>query len=210
MGANPIPFDPGVRGRRVLPAFTGPWHHGLMKDLNSPETLRQLLNDGRIVRLGVSSCLLGHEVRYDGGHKWDQYLVEVLGPRVEWVAVCPEAEIGLGIPRPPIQLEGRANAPQLIMPSTGDDLTEAMKAFALKQVTELRLLGIAGFVFKGRSPSCGMEGVKVFEPGGRVTTSGIGAFARILMDQWPELPVVDEVGLGDPDTRTGYLEKVFR
>jgi len=161
-----------------------------------------------MVRLGISSCLLGYRVRYDGGHKWDQYLVEVLGPRVEWVAVCPEAEIGLGIPRPPIQLEGRANAPQLIMPSTGEDLTEAMKAFALKQVKELRLLGIAGFVFKSKSPSCGITDVKLFDDNGSFTRTGVGAFAALLRDQWPELPIIDEIGLSDPKARDPFFERL--
>jgi uncharacterized protein YbbK (DUF523 family) len=179
-----------------------------MNDTDFPESAQRRPNKSHMVRLGISSCLLGYRVRYDGGHKWDRYLVEVLGPRVEWVAVCPEAEIGLGIPRPPIQLEGRANAPQLIIPGTGDDLTETMKTYALKQVGELRFLDIAGFVFKSRSPSCGITNVKVFEYDGSFTRTGTGAFAAVLRDQWPELPTIDEIGLSDPKTRNHFFERL--
>ena len=84
----------------------------------------------RPIRLGISSCLLGHEVRYDGGHRSNQNILEAFGPVVEWVPVCPEVEIGLGIPRPPIRLEGTPGSPRLILPSTGSDLTERMDAFA--------------------------------------------------------------------------------
>ncbi len=162
----------------------------------------------RPIRVGISSCLLGHEVRYDGSHKWDQYLVEVLGPLVEWVPICPEVEIGLGVPRPTIQLEGSLTGLRLIMPSTGDDLTETMKTYALQKVRELRSLDLDGFVFKSKSPSCGTERVKVFDRGGAAAESGVGAFARILIEMWPDLPVEDELRLDDPALRDRFVEQI--
>jgi len=160
------------------------------------------------IRLGISSCLLGHEVRYDGGHKWDQYLVEVTGPQVEWVPICPEVEIGLGVPRPTIQLEGNSSNPRLIMPSTGDDLTGTMETYAREKVRELQNLGLDGFILKSRSPSCGMEHVKVFNRAGIAEETAVGAFARILMEMWPDLPVEDEARLDDPALRDRFVEQI--
>ncbi len=162
----------------------------------------------RPIRLGISSCLLGHEVRYDGGHKWDRYLVEELGPQVEWVPVCPEVEIELGIPRPTIQLEGNSTNPRLIMPSTGDDLTKTMNTYALEKIRKLQSLRLDGFVFKSKSPSCGMEHVKVFNQEGVAEESGVGAFARILMEMWPDLPIEDEEHLENSELRERFIEKI--
>ena len=179
-----------------------------MNDADFPESAQRRSNDSRRVRLGISSCLLGYRVRYDGGHKWDQYLVEVLGPQVEWVAVCPEAEIGLGIPRPPIQLKGNHDTPRLIMPSTGEDLTQQMRTYALVTIRELQALGITGFILKSKSPSCGITNVKLFEDDGSFTRTGVGAFAALLRDQWPELPIIDEIGLSDPKARNHFFERL--
>ena len=181
-----------------------------MDDTDIPEPASQRLHDDHPIRLGISSCLLGHEVRYDGSHKRDRYLVEILGPLVEWVPICPEIEIGLGVPRPTIQLEGSPTSARLIMPSTGDDLTQTMKTFALKRVRELQSLDLDGFVFKSKSPSCGMERVKVFDQGGIAAKIGVGAFAGILLEIWPDLPVEDEVRLADPELRERFIEQVTR
>ncbi len=179
-----------------------------MNDADLPEPASLGHNVGPLIRLGISSCLLGHEVRYDGGDKRNQCILETLGPLVEWVPVCPEAEIGLGIPRPPIQLEGSVSDLRLIMPSTGDDLTETMKTYARNRVRELQEIGIDGFVFKSKSPSCGMERVKVFDQEGASAPSGVGAFARILMEMWPDLPVEDEGRLLDPALRDHFVEQI--
>ncbi len=160
------------------------------------------------IRLGISSCLLGHEVRYDGGHKRNRNILEDLSPLVEWVPVCPEVEIGLGVPRPTIQLEVGSTSPRLIMPSTGNDLTEQMNAYTREKVRELQTLGLDGFVFKSKSPSCGMEHVKVFNKGGVAEEIGVGAFARILMEMWPDLPIEDEERLADPELRKRFVEQV--
>ena len=112
---------------------------------------------GDPIRIGVSSCLLGEPVRYNGGHKRDPFLVQTLGPFVSWVPVCPEVELGLGTPRDTIRLERRGDAVRLIMPSQERDLTDAMRAFAQRRVRELEALKLSGYVLKKDSPSCGMD-----------------------------------------------------
>jgi len=129
------------------------------------------------IRVGISSCLLGRKVCYDGDHKHDRYLTDVLGTWLDWASVCPEVEIGLGTPRPAIRLEGAAADPRLVEPVGGEDLTERMRAYAERRVGELRDLDLDGYVLKRASPSCGMERVKVWSSSGMPEKSGIGIFA---------------------------------
>src|SRR5688572_20097292 len=112
------------------------------------------------IRLGISTCLLGENVRYDGGHKRDAFLVEELGPYVEWVGVCPEVELGMGVPRPSVRLVEVGRELRMLSPDTGEDFTERMNAFAAARVAELGELD--GYVLKKNSPSCGMARVKVW------------------------------------------------
>src|SRR5439155_147061 len=119
------------------------------------------------LRLGISACLLGHEVRYDGGHKRDPFLAETLGRFVEWVPVCPEVELGLGVPREPIRLEGDPAAPRLVAVNNRRDLTRAMTRFARARAEQLARLDLVGYVFKKDSPSCGLRRVPVHGDGGR-------------------------------------------
>jgi len=161
------------------------------------------------LRVGVSSCLLGRPVRYDGGHKRDDFLNDVLGPFVEWVPSCPEVEIGLGTPRPTIRLEGGADAPRLIMPSTGADLTDRMRRYAESRVAALAREDLCGYVLKRSSPSCGMERVKVYAGNGQVAKKGRGIFADVLMDRMPALPVEEEGRLLDPVLRENFIERLF-
>lgn len=161
------------------------------------------------IRLGISSCLLGQEVRFDGGHKHDRYLTGVLGEWVEWLPVCPEVDIGLPIPRPAIRLEGDLERPRLIEPKTGDDLTERMNRYAVAKVAELRARELDGYVLKRASPSCGMERVKVWSTGGMPAKQGVGLYARALLDGWPHLPVEEEGRLTDPVLRENFIERVF-
>ncbi|HEV8586207.1 MAG TPA: DUF523 domain-containing protein [Methylomirabilota bacterium] len=156
------------------------------------------------VRLGVSACLLGEAVRWDGGHKRDAIVVELLGPRVTWVPVCPEVELGLGVPRPPIQLAGDARAPRLVVAETGADLTARMRRFAEARLDELARLGLDGYVLKARSPSCGPAGVPVH---GTAGATGAGLFAAALAARFPDLPAEDEDGLADPAVRARFLER---
>ncbi len=162
------------------------------------------------LRLGVSSCLLGRKVRYDGQHKRDAFLVDVLGAFVEWVPVCPELEVGMGVPREPIRLVGAPAAPRLVAERSGTDHTEAMLRFAEARVRELEALGLDGYVLKKGSPSCGMERVRVHGArGGPPRRDGVGAFARVLMDRMPLLPVEEEGRLEDAALRESFVERIF-
>jgi len=161
------------------------------------------------IRLGISSCLLGQKVRYDGGHKHDRYLTDVLGAWVTWVPVCPEVEIGLGIPRPSIRLESGGDGVRLVNPRTGDDLTERMEAYARSRIPELRQLDLDGYVLKKDSPSCGMERVKVRGSGGMPRKDGVGVYTRVLSELWPLLPLEEEGRLNDPLLRETFIERVF-
>ncbi|HEX6323313.1 MAG TPA: DUF523 and DUF1722 domain-containing protein [Vicinamibacterales bacterium] len=161
------------------------------------------------LRVGVSSCLLGRPVRYDGGHKRDDFLNDVLGPFVEWVPACPEVDIGLGTPRPAIRLEGSAAEPRLIMPSTGADLTDRMRRYAEGRVAALAREDLCGYVLKKSSPSCGMERVKVYAANGQAAKKGRGIFADVLMDRMPALPVEEEGRLVDPVLRENFIERLF-
>jgi len=164
---------------------------------------------GRI-RLGISTCLLGESVRFDGGHKLDHYLRDTLGAYVEYVPVSPEAECGLGVPRESMHLEGDAGRPRLVTTRTGRDLTECMEAWARRRVEELEGEVLAGFVFKSDSPSSGMERVKVYgRKGAAPVRAGIGIFARIFMERFPRLPVEEEGRLHDPVLRENFIERIF-
>jgi len=161
------------------------------------------------MRLGISSCLLGQQVRYDGGHKRDRYLTEVLGQWMTWVPVCPEVEIGLSIPRPTIRLERGDPLPRLVEPRSGEDLTARMEAYADAKVAELRQLEINGYILKEGSPSCGMERVRVYGNGGESRRNSSGVFARVLLERLPSLPVEEEERLNDPLLRERFIEHVF-
>jgi uncharacterized protein YbgA (DUF1722 family)/uncharacterized protein YbbK (DUF523 family) len=161
------------------------------------------------IRLGVSACLLGEEVRYDGGHKRDAFLTDTLGPFVEWVPVCPEVELGLGIPRPPIRLVGDPGAPRLVVENTGEDLTGRMRQWARRRVTELAALGLHGYVLKKASPSCGLLRVRVYDEAGRPGAVGRGLFAAALTEALPTLPVEEEGRLTDAGLRENFIERVF-
>jgi uncharacterized protein YbgA (DUF1722 family)/uncharacterized protein YbbK (DUF523 family) len=162
------------------------------------------------LRLGVSSCLVGRKVRYDGQHKRDAFLVDVLGPFVEWVEVCPELEVGMGVPREPIRLAGSAAAPRLVAERSGTDHTDAMLRFSEARARELEALGLDGYVTKKGSPSCGMERVRVHAgKGGPPRRDGVGMFARVLMERLPLLPVEEEGRLNDPALRESFVERIF-
>jgi uncharacterized protein YbgA (DUF1722 family)/uncharacterized protein YbbK (DUF523 family) len=160
------------------------------------------------LRLGVSTCLLGLEVRFDGGHKRDAFLVEQLGPFVEWVSVCPELEAGMGVPRPAVRLERRDGALHVVDPRSGADHTRSMNAWAKRRVAELCALDLDGYVLKKDSPSCGMERVKVWSSGSP-TRDGRGLFAAALLEALPDLPVEEEGRLHDPRLRENFIERIF-
>jgi uncharacterized protein YbbK (DUF523 family) len=167
-------------------------------------------------KVGISRCLLGDEVRYDGTHKRDDSLIEALGRHVEWVPVCPEVEIGMGTPREPIQLVAAADGVpsahervRLIGVDSGDDWTDRMHAWARQRAAALRALNLSGFVLKARSPSCGVEGVRVVHRPDRETSAGRGLFAQALTEAIPDLPIEDEARLADPAARNRFLARVL-
>jgi uncharacterized protein YbgA (DUF1722 family)/uncharacterized protein YbbK (DUF523 family) len=161
------------------------------------------------IKIGISSCLLGNAVRYDGGHKLDRFLRDTLGQYVEYVPVCPEAECGLGIPREAMRLEGQADSPRLVTRQTRVDKTEVMVRWAQKRVAELEGENLCGFIFKSDSPSSGMERVKVYDEKGMPAKTGVGIFARIFMEHFPLLPVEEEGRLHDTQLRENFIERIF-
>jgi uncharacterized protein YbgA (DUF1722 family)/uncharacterized protein YbbK (DUF523 family) len=161
------------------------------------------------IKIGVSSCLLGNKVRYDGGHKHDRYITNILGQYFDFVAVCPEVECGLPVPREAMRLVGDSESPRLVTNKTGVDHTERMTLWAEKKVRELEGENLCGFIFKNRSPSSGMERVKVYGPGNMPRNTGIGLFAKAFMDHFPLLPREEEGRLHDLILRENFIESVF-
>ena len=165
------------------------------------------------MRIGVSSWLLGETVRYDGGHKRDSFLVETLGPLVEWVPVCPEVELGLGTPREPIRLvrDPRRRDGVRLVGVSGVELTGRMQRCARERVRALSKAGLSGYILKRNSPSCGMERVRVWtgRDGRSAERRGRGLFAAELLRRLPNLPVEEEGRLHDPGLRESFLDRVF-
>ena len=162
------------------------------------------------IKVGVSTCLLGKKVRYDGGHQWDRYLTETLGRYLSWVPVCPEVEYGLSIPREAMRLVGEPDRPRLITVKSGVDHTDGMLRWAKAKLEELKDENLCGFIFKSKSPSSGLQGVKVYEsPSAAPTRKGTGLFARAFTKCFPHLPAEDDGRLHDPVLRENFIERVF-
>jgi uncharacterized protein YbgA (DUF1722 family)/uncharacterized protein YbbK (DUF523 family) len=161
------------------------------------------------IKVGISTCLLGENVRYDGGHKLDRFLTDTLGRYVQYVPVCPEVECGFGIPREALRLVGNPESPRLVTSRTHQDYTERMEQWAKGRVIDLEGVGLCGFIFKSNSPSSGMERVKVYGGKGMPVKKGRGIFARIFMEHFPLIPVEDEGRLHDPTLRENFIERIF-
>jgi uncharacterized protein YbbK (DUF523 family) len=159
--------------------------------------------------VGVSACLLGERVRYDGGHKQNDVLTDLLSPQVDWIPVCPEVEVGMGTPRPPLHLLEEGGRVRLVTTSTGDDHTERMARWLEQRLEQLAAEELSGYVLKKNSPSCGPDGVKIFDISGAETAVGSGLFAAGLRRRFPDLPVEDEARLADPDVRRRFIERVI-
>ncbi len=165
-------------------------------------------SSGACIRLGISSCLLGQKVRFDGNHKLDNFLRGTLGQFFEWVPVCPEVAIGLGVPRPPIRLVGSASTPRAVgIKDDSIDVTDKLVAYGKHQARKLD--DLCGYVFKSRSPSCGMERVKIYQHAGILAKSGRGIYAAAFLAGRPWLPAEEEGRLGDPRLRENFIERVF-
>lgn len=161
------------------------------------------------IKVGISSCLLGNHVRWNGGHKRDRYLVETLGQFVEWVPVCPEVETGLGVPRETLRLVGDADDPRLVTTKTGIDHTDAMQQWAHERLKDLAAENLCGFVFKCDSPSSGMVRVKVYNAKGHPEKKGVGIFARAFMNRFPLIPAEDDGRLHNPGIRENFIAQIF-
>lgn len=161
------------------------------------------------IRIGISECLLGHPVRYDGQHKHDHFITDTLGRYFDFIGVCPEVECGLGVPREPVRLVGDPANPGLIATRSGTDHTERMQRWSARRVIELEKEDLLGFIFKAKSPSSGMEKVKVYNDKGGVIGNAPGMFAAAFTAHFPSLPCEDEGRLHDPDLRENFIERVF-
>ncbi|MBN1483065.1 DUF1722 domain-containing protein [candidate division KSB1 bacterium] len=161
------------------------------------------------IKLGISSCLLGEKVRYDGGHKLDRYLVNVVGPFVDWIPICPEVECGLPIPRESMRLVQTGTGVRLLTGKSKIDHTERMLRWIDKRLDLLEQENTCGFIFKAKSPSSGMRDVKIYGENGMPVGKGAGLFASMLMQRFPHLPVEDEGRLNDAGLRENFIERVF-
>jgi len=161
------------------------------------------------IHIGISACLVGQNVRYDGGHQHDRFITDTLGRWFEWVPVCPEVEYGLSVPREAMRLVGDPDNPRLVTIRTRIDHTDGMLAWADKRLTELAALDLCGFIFKSRSPSCGMAAVKVYPETGMAVMKGVGIFAGAFMKRFPLLPVEEDVRLNDPPLIENFIERIF-
>ena len=171
---------------------------------------------GGLLRIGVSKCLLGAKVRFDGQHKRDGFLMDVLAPYVQWIAVCPEVEVGMSIPRPIVRLQQNAAGRTLMVaPDSGTDWTDRMEAFSQERTAKLQAEDLDGYVLKRSSPSCGMERVKLYPAPGesadksQPTKDGVGLFAASLLAAMPNLPIEEEGRLQDAVLRENFIERLF-
>lgn len=162
------------------------------------------------IRIGISSCLLGENVRFNGGHAHDSFTTTTLGPYVEWHPICPEVDIGMGTPRENIRLvrDGKDTI-RLIGPKSGTDYTERMRVYARERTDSLTDEGLHGYILKKNSPSCGMERVKVYDQNDVPQRTGRGLFASALIDRFPHLPVEEEGRLRDTHIRENFIERIF-
>jgi uncharacterized protein YbgA (DUF1722 family)/uncharacterized protein YbbK (DUF523 family) len=161
------------------------------------------------IKIGISSCLLGDLVRYDGSHRHDHYLTDTLGKFVEWVPVCPEVEYGLPVPRESMRLVGDAASPQFVTRRSGIDHTRGMLKWARKKLKELGSEELCGFIFKSRSPSSGIRGVMVYTSSGMQGRTGAGLFGGAFVKHFPMIPAEDDGRLHNPLLRENFIERVF-
>lgn len=161
------------------------------------------------IKIGVSACLLGQKVRYDGGHKHDRYITQTLGQYFDFIPVCPETECGMGVPREAMRLMGDVFAPKLVTNKTKKDLTEQMTRWIGPRLDQLAGENLCGFIFKKGSPSSGLHRVKVYNDKGNPAASGRGLFAAAFTERFPRIPVEEEGRLHDPSLRELFIEQVF-
>ena len=162
-----------------------------------------------VIKIGISSCLIGNAVRWNAGHKLDRFLTNTLGQFVDYVPVCPEVEAGFGVPRESMRLVGDPEKPRLITFKTKIDHTDRMRRWVQKRVKELEKEDLHGFIFKSDSPSSGMIRVKVYSEKGMPVKKGVGIFSREFMTHFPLIPVEDDGRLHDARIRENFIERIF-
>jgi uncharacterized protein YbgA (DUF1722 family)/uncharacterized protein YbbK (DUF523 family) len=173
---------------------------GTRKDAHEP---------GLKPRLGVSTCLLGENVRYDGTEKSDPLLLKAFGDDVEWAPICPEVECGMTVPRDPMHLADDPDSPRLVTTATGEDQTRRMQTWIRSRLDELAGCDLWGFVLKSRSPSCGTGAVPVLDATGEQAGEAAGLFAAAVAKRFPLLPVADERSLRDDSMWDNFIERLF-
>ena len=161
------------------------------------------------IKLGISSCLLGNKVRYDGGHSHDRFLTQTLGLFAEYVPVCPEVECGMPIPREAVRLVGDPENPRLLTQKTGIDKTQQMAEWIKVRLKELATHDLCGFIFRSKSPSSGLYRIRVYGDDGKVRKNGTGLFARAFTQAFPRIPVEEAGRLHDPKLRENFIESIF-
>lgn len=161
------------------------------------------------IKIGISSCLLGNPVRYDGGHSHDRFLTQTLGLFTEYVPVCPEVECGMSTPRDSLRLVGDPQNPRLVTRKTGEDHTEQMRTWLQKKLPLLEKENLCGFIFKSKSPSSGLYRIKVYADDNKVKNNGVGLFARAFTEHFPRIPVEEAGRLNDPKLREHFIENIF-
>ena len=159
------------------------------------------------IKIGISSCLLGNHVRYDGSNKSDHYIKDVMGKFVEWVPVCPEVGCGLTVPREAMQLTGGHADLRIITIQTRIDITDILLEWTGNKLAELAPLDLKGFIFKSRSPSCGIKGVNIYDSCNIPVHDGAGIFANSFMNYFNSIPVEDEEGVNDHAARELFMKK---
>ena len=161
------------------------------------------------IKVGISTCLLGENVRYDGGHKRDRYMTDVLSDYFAWEIICPELEVGMGVPREAVRLVHNVASPRMVGIQTQTDWTKRMNDFSEKKIEQLRKKNLCGYIFKSDSPSCGIERVKVYAGKESPNKNGRGLFADAFMKAFPSIPVEEEGRLNDAKLRENFIVRVF-
>ena len=165
------------------------------------------MNDA--IKIGISRCLMGDRVRYDGTHKRDPFLMDTLGLYVSYVPVCPEVECGMPVPRESLRLVGDPDHPRLVTLKTKKDFTDQMNAWSRRRLDELEKEDLCGFIFKKSSPSSGLFRVRVYTDEGMPGRVGSGLFAKAFTQRFPLIPAEEEGRLNDPKLRENFIERIF-
>lgn len=167
------------------------------------------MKEVELPKVGISTCLLGKNVRYNAGHKLDEYLKDVFGKYVEYVPICPEVEAGFGVPRETVQLHEKEDGIKMITLKTNRDLTPQMNAWLDKRLNEIEKMNLTGYILKSKSPSCGVFRTRLYREGKEPSLNGRGLFAKALISKFPELLVEEEGRLHNPVIRDNYIQSLF-